>query len=714
MGDNWLGPDTCGVKLAQFEQMTRQMTQAAPKLEELADQLWQSLNGAGVSTAPAMEIKRIAAWASRAAADLRRRNVLAHNLDRQKLAFTISRPDGTYVTLPDRYTDQVAYADGRRVAGLLRRAADGDAAAKAALARVNPEDITPAFAKALLEALGPEGVVRLPIDLTFHLGGDIKQHRDGVDNQARDARQALAILGRSLALGTNPAKRSGYVGQEYLQRLNAAGRANFPPQSRPPHGVVGYQSLSTLLAAAGDARFSAEFITTVGSGMIANDRTHKDRHTWPLPDLAGRYGLGNALDPGTTKVVGGERRTDYLVPLLNAAAASGREGAQALLSQRPFGVWTHDKQSKNATSTLEYLLRDRRAIWGLTDHGDALGKVIKTASTGTDKDSERIAFDAGKVLADDARKYYKVAKVDGDWSIKLDDGKKTELDALSGLRPHMADVLASHITKVNDEYGVSILGADRSRAPVSDTDLDYLLLEVSRDANAFDKLLNAQIAHAQVDIQQAAATGDRTRLKNAVVANAQIFGHLLEARNQAVYAEHGRVEAVNKELQAKVARLAAVISDAGAAGVGSRGGPVTQLAYNHLVAKQLEKVAAQVTKPLEQKPDAVTDRPTTNAEAIEELFGQMLASSLVKQPEVTGKELRGKPFATDDEPPRLRPLDSLGPEQYEALLRWADDRYSVRELQERAGGAMATGISQATGHYRTDDGRFNAEPSGQR
>ncbi|GLZ12135.1 hypothetical protein Acsp04_23700 [Actinomadura sp. NBRC 104425] len=714
MGDNWLGPDTCGVKLAQFEQLTRQMTEAAPKLEALADQLWQSLHGAGVSTAPAMEIKRIAAWAGKAAADLRRRNTLAHNLDRQRLALLFSRPDGTYLTLPDRYTDQVAYADGRRVADLLRKAADRDAAAIAALARMNPEDITPVFAKALLEALGPEEVVRLPMDLASKLGGDIKQQRDGVDARAREARHALAILARSLALGTDPAKRSGYVGQEYLLRLNEMGRAHFPPLSKPPYGMVGYQSLSTLLAAAGDARFSSEFLSTVGGSMIAYDRTHKGRHTWPLPDLAGRYGLGNALDPGTTEVVGGERKTDYLVPLLNAAAASGREGAQRLLGQRLFGVWINDKDRQNAASNLEYLLHQRRAVWGLTDHGDALGKVIKTAASGTDKDSERIAFEAGKLLADDAREYYKVVKQEGRWQVKLDDGKRAEADGLSALRAHMADVLAAHITKVNDEYGLYILGAKHGTTPMSDADLDYLLLELSRDANAFDKLLTAQIAHAQVDIQKAAATGDRTRLTEAVVANAQIFGHLIEARNHAVAAEHGRVEAVNKALQDKVAGLIGLMGDIGATATSTRGGPLAGIAYNALVTKQLQKLSGPLAKPFEQKPDDAVDRPTTNAEAIERLFGQMLVSAVVTQRRIDLEEIKGRSFATDDDPPRIRPLESLTPRQYDELLNWMSDRFGIYDLQERAGGAADRGAKQLSGHYRTDDGRFNVLPSGQR
>ncbi|MBX6769282.1 MAG: hypothetical protein IRY90_19385, partial [Actinomadura rubrobrunea] len=422
--------------------------------------------------------------------------------------------------------------------GLLRRAADGDAAAKAELSRVNPQDITPAFAKALLEALGPEGVVRLPIDFTSHLGGDIAQYRDSVDAHAREARHALAILGRSLALGTDPAARSGYVGDEYLKQLNDVGSANFPPRSKPPYGVVGYQALSTLLAAAGDARFSTKFISTVGGGMILYDRSQQDRpSTWPLPDLAGRYHLGNALDPRTTKVVGDERKTDYLIPLLNATAASGREAAQALLNQRLYGVWPRDQQAEKTTSNLEYLLRTRREVWALTDRGDALGKVIKTASIGGDEDSERIAFTAGKIISEDARKYFKVDPATK--QLKIAD--KEKLDALSGLRTHMADVLAHHITTVNNEYGLFILGAKQGTTPMGYADLDYLLLDVSRDASAFDKLLNAQIAHAQVDIRRAAAKGTRTALTEAVVANAQVFGHLIEARNQTVLAEHGRV-----------------------------------------------------------------------------------------------------------------------------------------------------------------------------
>ncbi|TDD93723.1 hypothetical protein, partial [Actinomadura rubrisoli] len=326
MKDDWPGPDTCGVKLAQFEHMTQQMTQAAPRLEQLADELWQALNGAGVSTAPAMEIKRIAAWAGQAASDLRRRNLLVHDLDRQKLAFTVCRPDGTYLTLPDRYTDQVAYADGRRAAELFRRAASGDASAQSALRGIQPDDITPMFARALIESLGARALVKLPMSLTFRIVGDRDQRH------AADTRATLALLGRALALATDP-NGKGYVGGEYLNALRTAGRANFPPLSTPPNGTSGYQSLATLIGSSSGTRFSAHFIDVVGNDMIAYDTgLRKSLGQAPLPDLTGEYGLGNALDPSTTKPIPGERKTDFLAPLFEAAAASGKAASQALLT----------------------------------------------------------------------------------------------------------------------------------------------------------------------------------------------------------------------------------------------------------------------------------------------------------------------------------------------------------------------------------------------
>ncbi|MEU5876300.1 hypothetical protein [Spirillospora sp. NPDC047279] len=472
MADNWLGPDTCGVKLVQFEQMAQDMTRAVSQLEDLADQLWQALNGAKVDTAPAMEIKRLATWAHEAATDLRRRNTLAHDLDRQKLAIEVCRLDGTYLTLPDRYTDQVAYGEGSRLAGLVRRAAAGDRKALADLRRYDPKDVTPALAKALVRTLGADGLLRLPVDLGRRLTVDV--HQEGGDAVARDTRNVLAILGRSLALTTDPG-RSGYVGDAFFTQIMAAGRTTFPPGTEPPRGAAGYQSLSTLMTAAGNARFSARFMGTVGADMVDYDR-HLPKNLGPLPELSGHYDLGNALDPSTTKVTVGDRGTDFLLPLLHAAAASGREGAQALLSHAPMGPHPAKTPASGRNSNLAYLLSSRRELWAKTDHGAALGATLKTAASGTDKDSERLAFEAARILATDARKYWvikegKLSAVDESGggnllkgTFSLSNPKEAmaaysrvsnpiqDIDAISALRPYMAEVLATHMAKVNDVF----------------------------------------------------------------------------------------------------------------------------------------------------------------------------------------------------------------------------------------------------------------------
>ncbi|WP_344596693.1 DUF6571 family protein [Actinomadura vinacea] len=294
------------------------------------------------------------------------------------------------------------------------------------------------------------------------------------------------------------------------------------------------------------------------------------------------------------------------------------------------------------------------------------------------------------------------------------DGKKESLAVLSGLRPYTADILATHIRKVNDIYGTFILGAKRADAPVTDVDLDYVLLDVSRDANAFDKLLKAQIAHAKVDIQSAVGTGNRDRLNGAVVANAQIFGHLLEARNQTVLAEGGRVEAANKQLQANVSSLLGLVGNAGAEIVGQRGGAPAQMAYDATIQAVLDKISAQAVKPFEEQPADITMEPKNNTEAIEALFGQLLVSSLITHNKADPNDLKGEPFATDDDPPRLRPLDSLTPDEYEKLLQYSRNKFpTIRALQGDALKEIGNGMTRATWHYRTEDGRSNVRQSGQ-
>ncbi|MFP3967878.1 hypothetical protein SMC26_36655 [Actinomadura fulvescens] len=676
------------MKLAQFERLTQDMTKAGPQLAELADQLWQALNGAGVSTAPAQEIKRIAAWAQEAAADLRRRNTLAHDLDRRQLTFSVCRPDGNFITLPDRYTDQVAYGEGRRLAPFLERAAKGDRKALEALSRYDPNDITPALAKALVETLGAVNLLKLPA--AFTINGN---------------RNVLALLGRSLALATNPDRRA-YVGDAFLTQLMEAGRTTFPPGSRPPYGYVGYQSLSTLLAAAGDTRFSPRFINFVGGGMTDYDRTV--RKYLPLPDLHGRYT---------------SEKTDFLIPLLNAATASGREGAQALLDYRPMGPHTLDAPASMRLSNLEYLLRDRRELWGQTDQGAALGKALQTAASGQDKDSERLAFTAGKHLSTDARKFYVV----NNGQLKALDQSRMEyafdldvkgviapvqgIDDLAGLRPHMAAVLAAHITKMNDIYQSFRFGAQTGSTPMSDLDLDYLLLDVVRDADSFDSLLRAQIAHARVSIDTSIARRSR-HLESVIVAQGWMFGHLMEAHAQALRGEETRLAADFQRIKTYVDMALGIGGQKALAGASQRF-PVAGEAAGLLVNQVQAALSSQITKYLAGKPSGTIFAPKTNTEAIEKLLSQMIAASVATHGRYDPADLKGKPFATSGPTPRIRPLESLTTEELEEFLRWASTHSDVADLRDRFLGSMQNGMTETAGHYRDAEGR-NVAPSFQR
>ncbi|MFD0685441.1 hypothetical protein [Actinomadura fibrosa] len=715
--DGWLGPDTCGVKLAQFEQMAQQMTRAAPALARLADELWQALNGAGVSTAPAMEVKRIAAWAADAAADLRRRDVLVHDLDRQKLAMSVCRPDGTYLKLPDRYTDQVAYAEGRRATDLLRKAATGDAAAQKALRRMRPEDVTPMFAKALLESLGPEELLKLPMSLTMRLAGDANNDRPALAAHAADTRAILAILGRSLALTTDPA-RKGYLGDDYLSALRAAGRTTFPPLSVLPKGTAGYQSLATLLGSTG-TRFSAHFIDTVGNDMVAYDSGLRPTlGQVPLPDLAGRYGLGNALDPSATDIRTGGRRTDFLAPLLLAAAASGKEASQKLLTHRPMGPLPQDPQPRTSGTNLQYLLHDRRAVWGESDHGTALGKTLEAATTAQDPGSTRLAFAAAQILATDARANFKVK--DG----KVQVGDKAPLDALlsgapadaiarphhydelSGLRPSMAKVLVAHLDQLHDLVRLSRFDERPGSTGLTADDLDYLLLDVARNATAYETLLMGQIAHAKIAVDRTVQNhGD---LSNTIAGEGQMFGHLLEARHQTLGAEGLRLAEDLARMQSYVGHGIALLPVDFA--------PITRVpiagdVFNVALGKLSGKLTTVLAKKLADKEDPAIVAPKTDTEGVERLFNQMIISSLVTHGQYVRTGLDGRAFV--DEQNRIKPLATMSPSEMEKLIRWANNTMKLNNQSDTVMTAIENGATTTSGHYRGSGGE-NVSESGRR
>ncbi|MBW8484713.1 hypothetical protein [Actinomadura parmotrematis] len=667
--DDWLAPGTCGVKLAEFDQLTRQMSRAAPGLSTLADQLWQALHSAGVSTAPAEEIRRLAAWAAEASTDLRRRNVLAHDLDHESPALKTCLPGGTYLTLPDRYSDQTAYMEGRRIAARLGRGASPG---------ITAADLTPALARGLLDALGPAAM----LDLARRAGAHAAANPGDVRLNA-DTRALHALLGRGLALTTDPHGPS-YVGDPFLTALTAAGRATSPPRSAPPAGWAGYQTLSTLIGASG-ARFSPAFFARVGSDMIAFDSTVRHDGRPPLPDLT----------PGH----------DHLINLLDAAARSGPAAAQALLSHQAMGPFP--KGWTNTTGpNYRYLLHDRRDQWARSDHGAALGRAIQTATTGQDPESTRLTFALGKTLATDAKGYFEVGK-DGHLEIKGHDD--AGLDAMSGVRQAMAMALAKHIIKVNDIFQASGNNATDTGTPMSDVDMDYLLLYVARDSASFTTLLNAQTAHAKVVIDQAVARDSRYMV-DVVDPEGKMFGHLLEARTQNLWAEKARVDQVNDELRSNVEMGVGLFSPQNPISDVPVAGKAVDIALELSVESARKQIVDLIVRQREEGAKVWVTAPTTDGEALEKLFSQLILSSIVAHGRYAHRNIAGASFATPGPHPKIKPVASMTPTEFISFLRWAGENSDSNHLSSAFADAADQGRRRASGHYVGVDGVPGARP----
>jgi len=536
-GDAWLSPGTCGVKVVEFEAISRQMDRAAPALDELAQQMWAVLNSAGVDTGPAMKVKSSAKWADSAATDIRRRVQLVHEMDRQHIAMAgYCTPQGTYVTMPDRYQDQLAALDGRTAGDLLKKAATGDRKALAKLSSFANQARNPYFAKALMEVIGAKGLTELPAQLAEPLRDELKKDQARGLAQAQHVREVLALLSNALATATDPDSK-GYVGDQFLRDLMKEG------QSRHEVGGVrytGYAALGTvLLAETGKPPYSSEFMRTAGRDMIAYDeraRADLGGGYGTPPDVAGTFGLGDILTPKTDQAGAPPsplKPPDYLSGLLHAAAGSAAS-AQALLDGTPVN-------SPSGRDTLTYLLRDRWREWKMGDRGDSLGKALEAAAKGNDDTSKRFAVLITQIRADDINSFM---TVNGNrWTIS----DRDRVDALSGLRDSMAVILGNHIDDVGaalqhpevaarPDAGHEILHGYKVRAQFASDDLYQLLADIGRDEGAYKSLLWAQAAHMRKAIDDAYDLPGKNVVDWANM-EAKVLGNIVAGYQEAQLAE---------------------------------------------------------------------------------------------------------------------------------------------------------------------------------
>ncbi|TDE30705.1 hypothetical protein E1295_40950 [Nonomuraea mesophila] len=697
------GPDFTGVKRPAFDTMADQHTAAAGRLADLATRLHGELTAAGLDTLPATRIRDLARQARTQAEDLRRRRRLVDELEREKVVFGTSTAAGSFVPLPDKLETGQAMLDGAA-------AADAAIAAHTKLPRgkVLPEQLAvlqryaakahdPAFAKAFMSRLGARGVTDLANAIwqekaSWERAGD----HEGAKRAAAQGDHVLRMLSTTLAAATDP-DSPAYLGAGFLQRLKAAGRT-----SRDVHSVTGgrptaYHDLADVLGAhPGKPPYSAEFMRTVGRDMIALDREVHD-----------------ALKNGEGTKVMSDMRT--FVPDLLRAAASRPAAAQALLDHTPAG---------RKTTNLHYLLHDRVAWWTDNPHSTAddrdaraLGAAMEAAMKGSDPVSLRLTAETLKILGADLPPLYARNTAE-----KLQLADQAGFDQRASLRPALGTILSAHI----DELGRIIEGRNVLKSGVGETlkdqsvnrrDIDYALLLATSDDAVFAQITRAQAEHTRVEIDRIFPLTDKgPRLVDPLSKESKTFGHILGAREQALYSAGRANEAAAKELESMVRSAIGIVPVPGKEFAG-------KLAEQAFKGMRLEGFAKEVAGEVGGKPgtyafdkgaswiagffkngkmlDESYATATENRELVNRLMEQMVATATVAHGQHDGQGLKGRSFI--DENGRMKPIIEMTPAEYEAFLNWAADHSGFNSQKAFSEGIMNDGAEEARRSYGVAD-----------
>ncbi|MGI5226016.1 hypothetical protein [Actinoallomurus sp. CA-142502] len=680
-----------GVRQPAFDAMVSGHVRAAAQIDRLAQALWAELNRAQLDTSPAIRIRAVAGRLREQAADLQRRQRLVREMERQKIGFGFSTSQGTLWDLPDALDALQARIDGAEAADLAKEAAGGDRKALGGLARLAAEANNPAFARSLLERLGADGVITLPAALAQRLRMTMDARASSLGADEAGVQSALKMLSRALAVGTNPAS-GGYVGDSYLNRLAAQGRADHRfPKGGPNDTYNGYQPLATLLGMSdGRPPFSARFMQIVGRDMIAYDREHRPKHSLPrtpppvafpyvpgmphrrpedasapTPDLTGLLQLGWALTPEADRPTvdpPSHGRTDFLNGLLHAAAFS-RDGSQALLDHTPSG-------QKN--SDLEYLLHERRPLWAYTDHGTSLGQAMSAAMSAHDPISQKLFKETSELLGRDTRKYFTYGK---DHKLRFSnvDG---HADDLSGLRPSLGAIMCSHLKDLEDSLFADISGSELPKILPSPRDVDALLAEAGQSDDGFMSLVENTIGRSRVLLDQRHAEG----VDNVLIAQGGFLGHLLALRHEALVARGVTVDTTNAQIKELIDK-----------GVGLVPVPYAKLfsgvpasVYGELAGRQYGKVGAWLFQHMQQDGGSAAEdtKVATDEQAVRKLLRHMSLSVAIDRFNASGGRASGEPFA--DEKGKILPPSRWDDKARSRFIDWSQDKnFAAPQMSQR-------------------------------
>ncbi|MGI5270092.1 hypothetical protein ACQEUU_13145 [Nonomuraea sp. CA-218870] len=690
-----------GVKQAEFDTMTSKHAEAAGRLEELARTLHRELRGAGLDTAPAARLRELARRITTQAEDLRRRQQLVHELQRQKAAFGRSTSAGSFIEMPDRLEDAKDLLDGTVAGRAALRAAEGDEQALAELEKYVSRAGDPEFVNAFLAAIGARGVTRMVGSVTTMLRDAM--NRDDSERKTRlavSSRNVLSMLSISLAKGTDP-DNPAYLGDEFLDDLVREGRAQHATDDGGTY--LGYQAQALIWRAHdGTPPYSKKFMEVVGRDVIVYEREQR-QDTWaasqdplgrafgtaqiPIVDLAGSLGLGTLMRPGAP-TRGLVTKSSSMVEDLFHAAKSSREASHALLDHTPAG-WNE--------SVLDYLLTTRWGASRYLDDYEPISGMLITATTGQDSISKKLAAQLIKTTSDEIREAFQRG---GD---NLEMRDREIFDRYAPLSYPLARAISANIDQLSRLYlNHAVWDA------VSPEDMSYALVLAGSDDKGFEALARAQteqmraaldtvppvglsISSAQefgftaADVRRFDLNGngriDRTDtiqfLKDRTTEQASLFNHIVESRRQVLIAQGLDDKKADEALKGMVANAIGLIPVPGArqAGILAGGvfGEIIGRGYEQLAGIGYDQIAEQVALRMSTSHRELDETYRTLADnrlGTERLAEQMIATALLSKGALDGLDLGGASFAIND-PPRIKPFPEMSAQEYGQYLAWA-------------------------------------------
>ncbi|MEV0591103.1 hypothetical protein [Nonomuraea cavernae] len=703
-----------GVKQPEFDTMTGRHAQAAGRLEELAQTLYGELQRAGLDTAPATRLRELAERVTTQAEDLRRRQRLVHELQRQKVTFGRSTPAGSFLEMPDRLEIAKGLLDGTLAGRAALKAADGDTKALAELQKYASRTGDAEFVKTFLGTLGARGVTRLPGSFATQLRDAMnREDSDRVGRLSTSGQKVLSMLATALAKGTNP-KDSAYMGADFLKDLTKEGRAEHKSGDTT---YSGYQAQALIWRAHdGKTPFPKAFMEVIGRDVIAYEHEQR-KDQWaagkdplgrtfasaqiPIIDLAGALGLGTQLRPGTQAGVPGAKGGSSVVDDLFHAAKSSREASHTLLDHTPAG-WKE--------SVLDYLLTTR---WGaslyLKDHAP-FNDMLVTATTGQDATSQKLAAELTKIVADEVRGAFGKAD-DGNLEIR----DREAFDRLAPLSYPVARAISANIDQLS-----RLLLNHATFGKVAAQDMSYaLVLATSHDAG-FEALVKAQTEHMRAALDTVAPVGltasnaerlgftkadvkkfdfdedgrvDKADIKqfliDRTVAEARPFSHIVEIRRQVLIAQGLNVKKVDESLKTMVRDAIGLLPVPGAKQIGELAtgsfGNLVSTHYEKMAGAAYDEVAKQVARQMSEHGQGLDETHrmlANNRLAVERLAEQMLATAMLNKGLLDEFSL-GKLAFTSGTPPILKPFAEMTSQEYSAFLVWARETGGSDDLLDR-------------------------------